>query len=793
MKKKATLSRKVTLSVLLAVLLSTVVIGIFSFISYKDNLIQEVAQNAMNIAQTVSVSIDGDRFEQYDKTGVTDEYYNDLFAVLSNMKAKLGVAYLYTMTDAGDDYKYIVEGLLPGESEDVFNTTDPKTAYGDEPMEALTTGSNTYSDIYFGGDDYGYLISGFSPILNSAGTAVGVVGVDVHADQIYQKINSFFLTLIILIAVSSVLILIGMLRIVSAAVVKPIMQLSNISRNLSEGNMDVPIPPSLLKRTDEVGVLSNSFASLTGSVTSQARDVKDLAKAVAMGGIASRAQTESHKGEFKNVIEGINHTLDRLVGFIDMLPSPFIIVDTALRIKYINKAGVEFLNRPEAELYGRHCYDAIKSADCGTPDCALGTAIRSGRKAVRETRVSLGGQERIISYAGVPIRDADGNVAGAVEVITDLTQIRSAQSVAQKQSDYQAAQVQKLVENLERLSRGELNCDMAADPADADTQMVHDLFAQISASLENSVHNIKKYIDEISHTLGQVEQGNLAVPRLKGYVGDFASLEKSINGIIRSLNEMLRGVNKSTGLVAASTSQVAQGSRTLSAEAANQASAVLKLTASLEQIATQSDQNAARAKEVNGLILHTRESVSASHSKMEEMLFAINKINQSSQNISKIIKLIDDISFQTNMLALNASVEAARAGQYGKGFSVVAEEVRSLAARSASAAQETAALLEDTVRNIKAGTSIASQTSEALTGIVSDIEKVTGLVAEITKDSSEQADSVSEVNAGVSHVAKIMHLTSATSQENADASGELSKQSELLQQVVGKFSLEDKN
>ncbi|WP_297427653.1 methyl-accepting chemotaxis protein [Clostridium sp.] len=333
------------------------------------------------------------------------------------------------------------------------------------------------------------------------------------------------------------------------------------------------------------------------------------------------------------------------------------------------------------------------------------------------------------------------------------------------------------------LSKGTLSIDNEFNSKDEMGEMFN--------SLNKSIYMLKAYIKDITYTLEELSNGNLNITAGESvnYIGDFIPIYESLEKIINNLNNSFLHINKSVDFTSNSAKEIASITKVLSEGASDQANAVQHLQDSFSLILNMVQKNTENSEKAYNSYSKTKEIIDDGNNKMDQLMKSISEIAASSNQISEIINTIQSISEQTNLLALNAAIEAARAGEAGKGFAVVADEVRKLADQSSESVKIITRIIESSLNVVTKGESIANETRNSLNSIIENVKYTSQLVKEITLSSKDQTNAVSEMTSKVSIISDIVQTNLATAEETSASTEELASHSEIMHDQISEFRL----
>ncbi|MFC6446554.1 HAMP domain-containing methyl-accepting chemotaxis protein [Shinella zoogloeoides] len=289
--------------------------------------------------------------------------------------------------------------------------------------------------------------------------------------------------------------------------------------------------------------------------------------------------------------------------------------------------------------------------------------------------------------------------------------------------------------------------------------------------------------------LRRLAAGDLTFQLTEPFAPDFEELRNDLNAAVDQLGEALRAVAQSVDEMDTGTREISTGADSLSRRTEQQAASLEQTAAALDEITANVTNSTRRAEEARAVAAEANGAATHSGGVVADAVNAMQRIEQSSQQISSIIGVIDEIAFQTNLLALNAGVEAARAGEAGKGFAVVAQEVRELAQRSAQAAKEIKGLIRNSEAEVKSGVTLVSETGDALQAIGSHVATINQHMEAIAVSAREQSVGLSEINTAVNQMDQTTQQNAAMVEETNAASATLVAQAEKLRSLIGRFTL----
>ncbi len=478
-------------------------------------------------------------------------------------------------------------------------------------------------------------------------------------------------------------------------------------------------------------------------------DAELLQRAALEGRLDIRADAERHDGDYRKIIAGVNQTLDAVI-------SPLDEAIGVLSKMAVNDLTVQMVGEYQGVLKEfAAAINMVRNSLLGVQDVAVG--------------VAQGDVSRLSEFYknGGRLSENDMLIPAFIQMMETI---------------------QALASEVDELTKAAAAGDLTVR---GNAAKFEGLYRSVVEGVNQTVDAMVAPLSETIQVLDRMAENDYTSTMAGEYQGAFNQLASAVNRVQQTLNQVLGEINQSAVQIGSSSRQVAEGSEQMTLGATAQASSIEQLSSTISEIAAQTRQNAANANEANNLALISKTEAEQGNEQMKAMLQAMQEIQQSSVNISKIIKVIDEIAFQTNILALNAAVEAARAGQAGKGFAVVAEEVRNLAARSANAAKETTALIENSIKKVKDGTRIAEDTAVALDKIQEGVTKATSFVGNIAVASNEQATGIAQVDQGIEQVSRVVQTNIATAEESTSTSQELADQAAVLKQVVARFKLND--
>jgi methyl-accepting chemotaxis protein len=586
----------------------------------------------------------------------------------------------------------------------------------------------------------------YIPLFNPMNETFGALFFGINMTESEAATTTFIMYMAIIGAIG-LIISIGLFGLITKTITKPIYKLANAVSEISHGNLQIEADRENVPG-GELGKLMLDVYDMADTIKSLVNDLSEVSLQVDVNGdYEYRVITDKYHGSYQEMAKGINRVMDGLTS------------DTIAVLNAVMGIGDgDFNIRIEKDMPGKKIVVVNEFSK-------LKQGFRNMENEVR-TLLDNAAAGNFSHRADFSIFKGDwadfmhGLNAMIAAVDEPLTEIGV---------------------TLMAMSQGDFSKRITGNYQGAIKKVKDDVNQMADVTLS--------YIHEISEILTSVSDGDLTVGVQRDYIGEYAPIKTALQSILTSLNESMREINISARQVFEGAASISQSAEHLAEGAIKQASTIEELTASLETINKKVNDNAVFTVDANALSQKSTANASDGNNTMLTMVSLMREIKESSSNISQIIKVIEDISFQTNLLSLNASVEAARAGEHGRGFAVVAGEVRNLAARSKQAALETAALINSSIARVDDGMKAVAETQQSLETIVGDVNQVSGIISTIAGHSNDQAESIAHVTNGINEISAVVQATSSASQQCAAASQQLNSMAETLKQMVSFFKI----
>ncbi len=574
------------------------------------------------------------------------------------------------------------------------------------------------------------------------------------------------------------------------AVIGPLNVAASYVDRISKGDIPAPITDSY---NGDFNTIKNNLNQAIDAVNKLVADADMLSTAAVQGKLATRADASKHQGDFRKIVQGVNETLDAVIGPLNVAAS------------YVDRISKGDIPAPITDSYNgdfntiknnlNQAIDAVNKlvADAGM----LSTAAVEGKLATRADATKHQGDFRKIVQGVNETLDA---VIGPLGVAADVVDRIARGDIPPPITDSYNGDFNNIKNNLN-------TCISAVNMLVADAGMLSSAavegnlatradatkhqgdFRKIVQGVNETLDAVIAPINETGRVLSALAQGDLTETIRTNYRGDFDKMVQDTNRTVVQLSQIVSSIQQATASINLAAREIASGNIDLSSRTEQQAASLEETASSMEELTSTVRLNAENAKQANQLALGASDVARKGGMVVGEVVGTMSDIQASSKKIVDIISVIDGIAFQTNILALNAAVEAARAGEQGRGFAVVAAEVRSLAQRSAGAAKEIKTLIGDSVEKVGNGSRLVEQAGRTMEEIVSSVKRVTDIMGEISAASQEQSLGIEQVNKTVTQMDEVTQQNASLVEEASASARMLESQADGLAQAVAKFRL----
>ncbi|NOX18017.1 MAG: HAMP domain-containing protein [Chlorobi bacterium] len=503
---------------------------------------------------------------------------------------------------------------------------------------------------------------------------------------------------------------------------------------------------------------------ITKILTEPLFELTNSAEAYTNGDVNVEIKNDSNDeiGVLARIFNQMIEQIKLQISYLEYLPTPVLVIDKEFNLLYINKVGQELVDKNLKECQKYKCYDLMNADHCKTEDCRLHMAMQDRQTHGSEQIARPNGHKMDIMYTGSPVIDNSGELLGAVEFVADITDIKDAEK-------YLAKSTGVILKAMQSVADGDLT---------------------VSVTAEKEGDNIAKLFEAFNHT-------------------------------VRNLKEMTNRIKDAVAATASASAQISSSAEEMAAGAQEQSSQTAEVAAAMEEmtstiVETNKNTNSAAEAVGNSMTLAQEggEAVKETIQEMESIAAVVltaastvKKLGSESEKIGEIISVINDIADQTNLLALNAAIEAARAGEQGRGFAVVADEVRKLAERTTKATKEIAGMIntlqsgttetvvsiEKGVEEVEIGKELAQKAGDTMLKIEESSNLAMDVVSQVATASEEQSATAEQVSKNIEGINMVAQESASGVEQIAKASEDLNRLTENLQQLIEQFKVEENN